>query len=144
MLFNPSALQASSQDCAREEMVKIDEMCRACLKIGSFVTVGVAFDPEAYRIKNGAVTAGFGCARPGRENIKMQKTIKHPGITYRVAAVDEDLCTVLMRPDFGETSLYESGSKLVTWEEFKVYGGAIQAVEAFIRYMPSCEGSGWK
>jgi hypothetical protein len=154
VLFNPAALQASSrgmsfvperaQIASREEMVKIAETYPAGLKIGSFVTVDVPFAPEAYRIENGVVTAGSGCTRPGCENIKTQNLIKHPGITYRVAAVDEDLGIVLMRLDFGETSSYGPGRALVAWEEFKVYGGMIRAVEAFMRYMPSSKGSGWE
>jgi hypothetical protein len=61
-----------------------------------------------------------------------------------VAAVDEDLGIVLMRLDFGETPSYAPGRALVVWEEFKIYGGAIHAVEAFMRYMPSSKGSGWE
>lgn len=153
-LFNPAALQESSQGmslvphraqrASREEMVRIAEIYPAGLKIGSFVTVDAPFGPEAYRIENGVVTAGPGCTRPGCENIKTQHIIKHPGITYRVAAVDEDLGIVLMRLDFGETSSYGPGRALVVWEEFKVYGEMIHAVEAFMRYMPSSKGSGWE
>jgi hypothetical protein len=58
--------------------------------------------------------------------------------------VDEDLGIVLMRLNFGETKQYGPGRALVAWEEFKVYGGQIQAVEAFMRYMPSSKGSGWE
>jgi hypothetical protein len=152
-LFNPAALQTSSQGmsfvpgraqiASREEMVKIAEVYPAGLKIGSFVTVDAPFSPEAYRIENGVVTAGSGCKQPGCENIKTQVNIKHPGITYRVAAVDEDLGIVLMRLDFGETSSYGPGISRVLWEEFKIYSGMIHAVEAFMRYMPSGKGSGW-
>jgi hypothetical protein len=153
-LFNPAALQESSQGMAifparaqiasREEMVKIAELYSAGLKSGSFVTAGTPFSPDAYRIENGVITAGAGCARPGCENIKTQSLIKHPGISGRVAAVDEDLGIVLMRLDFGETTSYDPGRALVVWEEFKIYGGAIHAVEAFMRYMPSNKGSGWE
>jgi hypothetical protein len=153
-LFNPTVLQESSrrmslfpgpaQIASREEMVRIAELYSAGLKIGSFVTAGAPFNPDAYRIENGVITACSGCTRPGCENIKTQSLIKHPGISYRVAATDEDLGIVLMRLDFGETTSYESGRVLVVWEEFKIYGGTIHAVEAFMRYMPSGKGSGWE
>ncbi len=152
-LFNPAALQTSSQGmsfiperaqiASREEMVKIAEFYPAGLKIGSFVVVDAPFSPEAYRIENGVVMAGSGCKLPGCENIKTQVNIKHPGITYRVAAVDEDLGIVLLRLDFGETSAYGPGRSRVLWEEFKIYSGTIHAVEAFMRYIPSSKGSGW-
>jgi hypothetical protein len=125
-------------------MVKIAEIYPAGLKIRSFVTVEAPFGPDAYRIENGVITAGSGCTRPGCVNIKTQNIIKHPLIHHRVAAVDEDLGIVLMRLDFGETSLYGPGKALVAWEEFKVYGGTIHAVEAFMRFMPSRKGSGWE
>ena len=153
-LFNPDALNQSSpgmslipersQIASREEMVKMAEIYPAGLKIGSFVAVNASFGPAAYRIENGVTTAGPGCTRPGCQIIKTQKIIEHPGLTYRVAAVDEDLGIVLMRLDFGETTAYGPGRALVAWEEFKVYGGAIHSVEAFMRYMPSSKGSGWE
>ena len=152
-LFNPAALQTSSQGmslvpgraqiASREEMIKIAEIYPAGLKIGSFVTVDAPFGPEAYRIENGVIMAGSGCTRPGCENIKTQVNIKHPGITYLVASVDEDLGIVLMRLDFGETSAYGPGISRVLWEEFKIYSGMIHAVEAFMRYIPSSKSSGW-
>ena len=153
-LFNPAGLQESSrgmnylpertQITSRKEMVKIAELYASGLKIGSFITAGTPFSPDAYRIENGVSTAGSGCTRPGCEKIKTQSLIKHPGISYRVAAVDETLGIVLMRLDFGETASYDPGRALVVWEEFKIYGGAIHAVEAFMRYMPSGKGSGWE
>jgi len=153
-LFKPDALRepspgmsvvpARAQLNPREEMIKIAEIYPAGLKIGSFIKVDAPFAPEAYRIENGFATAGLGCTRPQCENIKTQPIIEHPGISYRVVAVDEDLGIVLMRLNFGETKQYEPGRALVAWEEFKVYGGQIQAVEAFMRYMPSSKGSGWE
>ena len=153
-LFNLAGLQAPSQGmsllperaqiASREEMVRIAELYSAGLKLGSFVTADAPFSPDAYRIENGVTTAGVGCTRQGCENIRTQSLIKHPGISGRVAAVDEDLGIVLMRLDFGETTSYDPGRALVVWEEFKIYGGAIHAVEAFMRYMPSNKGSGWE
>ncbi|HTW67778.1 MAG TPA: hypothetical protein VME17_24350, partial [Bryobacteraceae bacterium] len=92
---------------------------------------------------NGFVTAGPGCSRPGCENIKTQNIMQHPFITTRVVAVDEALGIVLLRMNFGQTKAYGQGNALVVWEEFKVYGGQIHAVEAFMKIMPAGLGSGW-
>jgi hypothetical protein len=35
------------------------------------------------------------------------------------------------------------GTKLVVWEAFKVYGGQMHAVEAFMELEPPTAGSGW-
>jgi hypothetical protein len=153
-LFSPDALKEPRKEMSLvlergqitlpEEMIKIANTYPAGLKIGDFVAAQAPFAPDAYRIENGVITAGAGCARPGCENIKTQKIIEHPGISWRIAAVDEDLGIILMRLDFGETTSYAPGKSLVVWEEFKIYGGAIHAVEAFMRYMPSHKGSGWE
>jgi hypothetical protein len=152
-IFNISALQAPRKEMtfapdhaqlnSREEAIRIAETYPAGLKVGSFVTVDAPFAPDAYRIENGGVAAGPGCTRPGCENIKTQNIIKHPAITTRVAAVDEDLGIVLLRMNFGDTGSYGPGNALIVWEAFKVYGGQIHAVEAFMRIMPASAGSGW-
>ena len=151
--FEPDVLKESRKEMTfepergqiprREEMVKIASTYPAGLKIGDFVAADAPFTPDAYRIENGVITAGAGCTRPGCENIKTQRNMKHPKLSFRVAAVDEDLGIVLLRLDFGETPSYAPGTSLVVWEEFKIYGGMIHAVEAFMRYMPSNKGSGW-
>jgi hypothetical protein len=153
-LFNVNALQAPRKEMtfapdraqlnSREEAIRIAEFYPAGLKVGSFVTVDAPFAPDAYRIENGGVMAGPGCTRPGCENIKTQNIIKHPAITTRVAAVDEDLGIVLLRMNFGDTGSYGPGNALIVWEAFKVYGGQIHAVEAFMRIMPASAGSGWE
>ena len=89
------------------------------------------------------ITAGPGCSRPGCENIKTQKIMEHPFITTRVIAYDEELGIVLLRMNFGQTNSYGAGNALIVWEEFKVYGGQIHAVEAFMKIMPASMGSGW-
>jgi len=121
----------------------IAEFYPAGLKIGSFVTVDAPFAPDAYRIENGTRVAGPGCSRAGCENIKTQTIIKHPAITTRVVGVDEELGIVLLRMNFGDTGNYGAGNALIVWEAFKVYGGQIHAVEAFMRVMPATAGSGW-
>ena len=152
-LFKLDALQAAdknmlsapdkSQLPSREDAIRIAQFYPAGLKIGSFVTVDAPFASDAYRVENGAITAGPGCSRPGCENIKTQKIMEHPFITTRVIAVDEDLGIALLRMNFGQTNSYGPGNALIVWEEFKVYGGQIHAVEAFMKIMPAAIGSGW-
>jgi len=128
---------------SREEAIRIAQFYPAGLKAGSFVEVNAPFAPDAYRIENGGVMAGPGCSRAGCENIKTQNIIQHPAITTRVVAVDEDLGIVLLRMNFGDTGSYGPGNALMVWEAFKVYGGQIHAVEAFMRVMPANTPSGW-
>jgi hypothetical protein len=152
-LFKPDALQTAdknmlaapekSQLASRDEAIRIAKFYPAGLKIGSFVTADAPFAPDAYRIENGAITAGPGCSRPGCENIQTQKIMEHPFITTRVVAVDEELGIVLLRMNFGQTGSYGQGNALIVWEQFKVYGGQIHAVEAFMKIMPTAMGSGW-
>jgi hypothetical protein len=140
MAFVPARSQLNS----RKQAVKIALDYPAGLKVGSFVQVDAPFAPDAYRIENGVHTAGPGCARAGCENIKTQKIIEHPGITSRVVAVDEPLGLVLLRMDFGAIpKSYGPGNALVVWEVFKIYGGQIHAINAFLRMMPADAGSGW-
>jgi hypothetical protein len=128
---------------SRDEAIRVAKFYPAGLKVGSFTEVGAPFAPGAYRIENGVHTAGPGCRREGCENIKTQKIIKHPDITTRVAAVDEQLGIVLLRMDFGNTNSYGPGNALIVWEAFKVYAGQIHAVEAFMEIMPAGSPSGW-
>ena len=132
-----------SQLATREEAIRIAQFYPAGLKTGSFVSVDAPFADDAYRIENGRISAGQGCARAGCENIKTQTIMKHPAITTRVLAVDEDRGIVLLRMNFGDTGSYGPGNALVVWEAFKVYGGKIHAVEAFMRVMPASASSGW-
>jgi len=45
--------------------------------------------------------------------------------------------------DFGVTSSYGPGDALVASEAFKICGGQIHAVEAFLRVMKAGTPSGW-
>ncbi len=140
MLMMPS----DSQHNSREEAIKIAELYPAGLKAGSFLTVDTPFGSDAYRFENGQLMAGPGCKfRPDCVDIKTQKIPTLAGVTDRVAAVDEDLGIVLLRMDFGAGSTRVSGDSLVVWEAFKVYGGQIHAVEAFMKNMPIGTPSGW-
>lgn len=154
-IFKPEALLAASgamlwvpgdsQRNSREEAVKIAELYPAGLKAGSFVTVDAPFAADAYRFENGQLMAGPGCTfLPGCEDIKAQKIPTLSGVTYRLAAVDEDLGIVLLRLDFGSgSSPRVPGAVLMVWEAFKVYGSQIHAVEAFLKNMPIGTPSGW-
>jgi hypothetical protein len=137
-----SMVPEKSQLMPREEAIKTAMFYPAGLKIGSFVKVDAPFAADAYRIENGARTAGAGCARAGCQDIKAQTIMEHPGITTRVAAVDEELGIVLLRMNFGQTKSYGEGNALIVWEAFKVYGGQIHGVEAFMKIMPVSVGSG--
>jgi len=153
-LFNIEALKApssamlwtpgDSERNSREDAIKIAKLYPAGLKAGSFVTVDAPFAADAYRFENGQLMAGKGCTfRPDCVDIKSQKIPTLSGIATRVAAVDEDLGIVLLRMDFGAGSSRVPGDSLVVWEAFKVYGGQIHAVEAFMKNMPLGTPSGW-
>lgn len=140
MLLTPEASQRNTRD----EAIKIAEHYPAGLKAGSFVTVDAQFAADAYRFENGRLMAGPGCTfMPGCTDIKGQKIPTLSEIKYRVAAVDEDLGIVLLRMDFGKGSSRVAGDSLMVWEAFKVYGGQIHAVEAFMKNMPLGTPSGW-
>ncbi len=140
MILTPDPSQRKS----REETIKIAEFYPAGLQTGSFATVDAPFAPDAYRFENGRLMAGPGCKfMPGCENIKTQKIPKLSGTTYRIAAADEELGIVLLRLNFGPGSTRGAGDALIVWEAFKVYGGQIHAVEAFMKTMPAGAGSGW-
>jgi hypothetical protein len=133
----------ASQRHSRAEAIRIAEFYTKGLKVGgTFEAVDAPFAPGAYRVENGTLMAGPG-ARAGSENIKTQRITPHPDMDYRIAAVDEELGIVLMRLDFGDTNNYGAGNALTLFEAFKVYGGQIHAVEAFMRVMPKNTPSGW-
>jgi len=142
-----NAMPEKSQRQTREEVIRIASLYPAGLKVGSFVTAGTPFAPGAYRLENGRLMAGPGCTFiAGCDNIKTQGFPRLSGITYRVGAVDEEQGIVWLRQDFGPGSVMganaASGS-LTCWEMFKVYGGSIHAVEAFMEIMPQGTPSGW-
>lgn len=130
---------------SRAEAIKLAEFYPAGLEVGSFVTVSAPFAADAYRFENGRLMAGKGCtfSPPACEDIKGQSISKHPGLSYRVAAVDEELGITLLRINFGRADRYGAGNGLMVWEAFKVYGGQIHGVEAFMKIMPADAGSGW-
>jgi hypothetical protein len=137
-----NVVPTAAQRMSREELIRIAEFYPLGLKVGgSFEAVKAPFAPDAYRIENGQNMAGPGSR--GNANISTQRIIAHPDVTYRIAAVDEEMGIVLMRLDFGNTNSYGPGNALTTFEAFKVYGGQLHAVEAFIDIMPENTPSGW-
>ena len=135
-----------SQRSSRAEAIRLAEFYPAGLEVGSFVTVDAPFAADAYRFENGRLMAGKGCAfrPPSCEDIKGAAITKHPGLTYRVVAVDEELGITLLRMNFGPAEgRYGAGNGLMVWEAFKVYGGEIHGVEAFMKIMPVDKPSGW-
>ena len=159
MIFDVDAIQTLSKAMAytpklaernsREEMIAIASRYPQGLQAGSFVKVDVPFAPEAYRFENGRLMAGPGCTfLPGCEHIKTQRIPRLSRLTYRIAAVDERQGVVLIRMDFGPGSVFESpgrpkGQSLSVFEAFKVYGGQIHAVEAFMKMKPADQPLGW-
>ncbi len=153
LIFNPdgyvqgnaqmAVVPPASQIDPRADAIKIAMKYPEGLKIGSFEKVNTPFAPDAYRIENGIHTAGPGCKMKGCENIKAQDIITHPGVRARFAAYDDHLGIVLLYLDFGQTSRYGQGRKLVTFESFKIYGGQIHAVNAILRITSVDSTSGW-
>jgi hypothetical protein len=129
----------------RDNAIAIAARYPGGLKIGSFVKSGASFAPEAYRFENGRRMAGPGCTfmPPSCVDIQKQRIPTLSDITYRVAAVDEEQGIVWFRLDFGPGSMGPKENALHAWEAFKVYGGQIHAVEAFMKVMPAHLPSGW-
>jgi hypothetical protein len=149
-LKTPTAAMTLMPDRAklnsRADAQKIAEGYPAGLKAGSFVTVDTQFASDAYRFEGGRQMAGPGCTfLAGCDKIKEQRIPKLAGLTYRVAAVDEEAGMVWLRLDFGPGSLMgaNANKSLNVWEIFKVWGGQIHAVEAFMKVMPQNNPSGW-
>jgi hypothetical protein len=154
MIFAIDAIQTPSkamnlepppaQRNSREEAIAIATKYPGGLKIGSFVNAGTQFAPDAYRFENGRLMAGPGCTfMAGCENIKSQRLPTLAGIKYREPIVDEEQGIVLLRMNFGPGSVRGPDPVLVPWEIFKVYGGEIHAVEAFMKVFPASMGNGW-
>ena len=153
LIFDPAGYQqgneamalvpSASQIDSRADAVKIAMKYPEGLKIGSFVKADTPFAPDAYRIENGIHTAGPGCKMKGCDDIKGQDIITHPEVRVRFAAYDDHLGIVLLYLDFGQTSRYGQGRKLITFEAFKIYGGQIRAVNAILRLTSVEATSGW-
>jgi hypothetical protein len=77
--------------------------------------------------------------------MKNQAIPKLPGLTHRVAAVDEEMGVVWLHQDFGGGSVPGGKADVMfsTFEAFKVYGGKIHAAEAILEVEPAGTPSGW-
>ena len=94
--------------------------------------------------------AGPGCTfLKGCDHIRSQHIPTLAGLVYRIAAVDEQQGVVLIRMDFGPGSVFPRPGRpphqsLSVFEAFKVYGGQIHAVEAFMKIKPQDQPLGWE
>ena len=77
------------------------------------------------------------------QDIKTQRIIPHPDLTKSLVAVDEEQGTVLIWMNFGDTGSYGAGNALIVYEGFKVFGGQMHAVEAFMKVLPKDTPRGW-
>lgn len=144
MTYVPTAAERNT----REEQVRIASLYPAGLRAGSFLNPDVPMSDDAYRFENGMRMAGPGCVfqPPSCQNMKAQTIPKLAGLTYRVAAVDEEMGAVLLWQNFGPGALpgaANSQNTFITFEAFKVYGGKIHAAEAILETLPIGAPSGW-
>ncbi len=145
MSYTPTPAQRNS----REDMIAAAVHYPHGLQTGSFEKVDAPFAVDAYRFENGQLMAGPGCTfLKGCELIKTQHIPTLSKLVYRVAAVDEEQGVVLIRMDFGAGSVFEAPNRpkdqsLSVFEAFKVYGGQIHAVEAFMKMKPAAQPLGW-
>ena len=99
--------------------------------------------PGGARRGAGAVSATRPQDVAGCADIKTQRIIAHPDLTKSVVAVDEEQGTVMIWMNFGDTGSYGAGNALIVYEGFKVYGGQLHAVEAFMKVLPKETPRGW-
>jgi hypothetical protein len=131
----------AGQGMPRAELIRVALRYTEGLRVGSFAKAGTPFAKEAYRIENGAYTAGEGC--PSCPPMLAPGVHLHPDVTSSVAAVDEEEGIVLLWMNFGDTKSYGPGNALVTFEAFKIWGGEIHAINAFFRILPKETERGW-
>lgn len=127
---------------SREAMIRTALTYTEGLRVGNFTDGGTPFAADTYRVENGMVTAGEGCGRADC-GLYAQNILTHPAILASVAAVDEENGTVLLWMNFGDTGSYEPGHALITFEAFKVWGGEIHAINAFLRTQPQATARFW-
>ncbi len=146
MTYTPTPQQRNT----REQLIGAAAHYPHGLQSGSFEKVDAPFADDAYRFENGQLMAGPGCTFfKGCEHIKSQKLPTLSKLLYRIAAVDEEQGVVLIRMDFGPGSVFDApnrpkGQSLSVFEAFKVYGGQIHAVEAFMKVKPAEQPLGWE
>jgi hypothetical protein len=112
----------------------------------TFSAIGTPFAPEAFRLENGNLMAGPGCAfAPGCADIGNQSLAifeRLGRVTVRDVVVDERNGIVMMRLSWNVSG--PGSNRLTAWEAFKVYDGQIHMVEAYIRlFPPELDLGGW-
>ncbi len=132
---------------AGERMSRADMVAAALtyaegLRIGNFTDAGTPFAPETYRVENGVITAGEGCAF-GACGMYEGRIMLHPSLIPSVVAVDEENGTVLLWMNFGDTGSYGEDIALVTYEAFKIWGGSIHAINAFFAFPAASTSRFW-
>ena len=120
---------------SRDELIRVALTYPEGLRIGNFADA-TPFAKDAYRVENGLFIAGEGCPRANCPGMYTQRVILHPNVIASVAAVDEEAGIVLLWMNFGYTNSYGPNNALVTFEAFKIWGGEIQAINAFFRILP--------
>lgn len=155
----------AGQKNTREELIHAADFYPRGLTVGGFDKVDAPFAKDAFRIENGMVMAGEGCGRgtpsgrpttsngavsskspqdvAGCRDIKTQRIIAHPDLTKSIVAVDQEQGIALLWMNFGDTGSYGAGNALIVYEAFKVFGGQIHAVQAFMKVLPKDTKRGW-
>ena len=132
---------------SRDEMVRLAMFYpRGLSEAKTFDAIGTPFAPEAYRHENGNLMAGPGCTfAPGCESIggqSLQIFQRLGRVTVRDIVVDERMGIVMLRLSWNVSG--PGSDRLTAWEAFKVYGGQIHMVQAFIRlFPPALDLGGW-
>jgi hypothetical protein len=144
MNYAPRAEQLATRDDAIKAALHYPQGLNAAK---TFAAVDAPFAPDAYRYENGQVMAGPDCKfAPGCQNISTQSLAifeRLGDVQTRVIAVDERMGIVWLRMAWGVRE--RGGDQLTVWETFKVYGGQIHAVEAFMRILPfEKRNGGWQ
>jgi hypothetical protein len=132
---------------SRDEAIRIAMFYpRGLSEAKTFNAIGTPFAPEAYRHENGNLMAGPGCTfAPGCADIGGQSLAifeRLGRVTVRDVVVDERMGIVIMRLSWNVSG--PGSDRLTAWEAFKVYGGQIHMVQAFIRlFKPELDLGGW-
>ena len=143
MQYAPTPSQLEPRDKAVEIAMYYP---RGLSNAKTFNAIGTPFAKDAYRLENGNLMAGAGCTfNPGCADIGAQPlTIfeRLGRVTVRDIVVDERMGIVIMRLSWNVSG--PGSDKLTAWEMFKVWGGQIHMVQAWIRlFPPALDLGGW-
>ena len=158
MIFNVDALSGAparamnlvprpDQLATRDQAIAIAmHYPRGLSEAKTFNAIGTPFSKDAYRLENGALMAGPGCAfAPGCNDIGNQSLAifeRLGRVTVRDVVVDERAGIVLMRLSWNQRG--PGSDRLTAWEMFKVYDGQIHMVQAYMRlFPPALDLGGW-